>query len=71
MSIGNRIRLLRHEKQVTQRQLAQLAALRPDHLCRIETGYIKNIQAKTANKISLALGVSIEYLLCGELEVLS
>jgi transcriptional regulator with XRE-family HTH domain len=65
-AIGGRVRLRRREQDVTQEELADLAGLSKSFIGEVETG-----QASASGlmylKIAKALGVSVEWLLTGDL----
>ncbi len=52
--IGEKIKQLRREKNLTQEKLAELAKIDPKSIVEIERGK-RNPTLKTLNKISLAL----------------
>jgi transcriptional regulator with XRE-family HTH domain len=66
MDIGKRIRDLREERGLTQREVAQHAGLTPSGLGFIEHGQTQNPSAETVVAIARALGVPVEDLLKGQ-----
>jgi transcriptional regulator with XRE-family HTH domain len=68
MDIGKRIRHLREERGLTQRELARRAGLTPSGVGFIEHGQTRNPSAETVVAIARALGVPVEELL-GEEEM--
>lgn len=60
--IGERIRQVRKEKNITQEKLAELAKVDPKSIVDIESGK-RNPTVKTINKISQALKVPLSNLL--------
>jgi transcriptional regulator with XRE-family HTH domain len=63
MDIGKRIRDLREERGLTQRELARRAGLTPSGVGFIEHGQTRNPSAETVVAIARALGVPVEELL--------
>jgi transcriptional regulator with XRE-family HTH domain len=68
MDIGKRIRDLREERGLTQRELARRAGLTPSGVGFIEHGQTRNPSAETVVAIARALGVPVEELLGEEME---
>jgi transcriptional regulator with XRE-family HTH domain len=67
MDIGERVRLLRRSKGMTQEDLAGAVSLVDQvYISRLETGRLKNIRPDVLKVLSEVLGVSIEYLLLGD-----
>jgi transcriptional regulator with XRE-family HTH domain len=62
--IGRRIRVLRTERGLTQTMLADHALLTREHLSELENGH-KEIGAKTLERISKALEVSLAQFFAG------
>ena len=69
MHIGERIVKLRHEKQLTQREVAFRAGMSPTAVSFIETGTrdIDSLSLGRAKRLARALGVTVDYL-CGPYE---
>jgi transcriptional regulator with XRE-family HTH domain len=63
MDIGKRIRALREERGLTQREVARRARLTPSGVGFIEHGQTRNPSAETVVAIARALGVSVAELL--------
>ena len=63
MDIGKRIRDLREERGLTQREVARRAGLTPSGVGFIEHGQTRNPSAETVVAIARALGVPVEELL--------
>jgi transcriptional regulator with XRE-family HTH domain len=63
MDIGKRIRDLREERGLTQREVARRAGLTPSGVGFIENGQTQNPSAETVVAIARALGVRVEALL--------
>lgn len=61
---AQRIKKTRLKRGLNQTQLARLAGMMPSQLCKIEHG-TSDVSAKTAKRLSAALGVSLSWLLCG------
>ena len=59
--LGNRIRELRHEKEISQEKLAMKAKLHRTYLSSVKRG-LKNVSVENIEKISIALGVEIREL---------
>jgi transcriptional regulator with XRE-family HTH domain len=66
MDIGKRIRDLREERGLTQREVARRAGLTPSGVGFIEHGQTRNPSAETVVAIARALGVPVEELLAAE-----
>lgn len=64
--VGKAIKERRIELKMTQKALAEAAGISNITLNRIEKGVTKELSFKTAVGIAKALGVSVEFLLCGE-----
>lgn len=62
---GERIRLIREEKKMTQEQLAKAADISKGFLSDVETKN-KNISSRSLLKIANALEASLDFLLRGE-----
>lgn len=58
-NIGQRIKNLREQKGFSQTKLSKLTGIRQSYLSEIELGK-RNIRIDTADKIYLALGISLE-----------
>ena len=63
MEIGKRIRELREERGLTQREVARRAGLTPSGVGFIENGQTQNPSAETVVAVARALGVPVEELL--------
>jgi transcriptional regulator with XRE-family HTH domain len=63
MDIGKRIRDLREERGLTQREVARRAGLTPSGVGFIEHGQTRNPSAETVMAVARALGVPVEELL--------
>lgn len=63
-ALGANIRRARQLQRITQRALASRAGTNAPSLCQWEDG--RRISVRTAARIALALGVSLESLLDGE-----
>ena len=61
-AIGRRVRLLRAKKGLNQKELAELVAICPETLCRIEKGKQKPAH-KTGYDIAKVLGVDFDFLM--------
>ena len=59
--LGNRIRQVRNEQELTQEQLAELCGLSAAHIGHIERG-TRALSSETLFKISIVLNVSVDYL---------
>lgn len=64
MTIGNRIKAIRAEKNFTQEDLSEFSLLSTVTISGIENGHTK-IYLETALKIADALGVSLNWLATG------
>ena len=65
--VGNRIKSLRKQKDLTQEGLAKKMSLSVAYLSRVERG-ISHISLKRLTEIAEILGVPISYLLSGSIE---
>ncbi|QEZ68022.1 XRE family transcriptional regulator [Paraclostridium bifermentans] len=65
MNIGANIKKFRKEKGLTQKELAEKIGVSGAYIQQIENNK-KNPSIKTLNKISSALGVTIQELIAGE-----
>jgi transcriptional regulator with XRE-family HTH domain len=63
MDIGKRIRDLREERGLTQREVARRAGLTPSGVGFIEHGQTRNPSAETVMAVARALGVPVEELM--------
>lgn len=68
MTFGERIKMLREERGLSQGQLAEKLNVHQSHISRIEIG-IHEAQFQTAIKLAEALGVSVADLVPDEREV--
>ena len=59
--LGQRLKDIRAERELTQEQVAEKAAIHPKHLQRLENGR-GNVTLATLVAISKALGVTVEEL---------
>lgn len=66
VSIGDKIRIARAAKRMSQGDLAAKADCSRVTIMKIENGHTKNMSVKTAMKIADALGLSVDFLLCSE-----
>lgn len=57
--LGDRIRLLRKDQQLSQEQLGELAGLHTNYIGQVERGE-KNVTVESLEKIASGLGVSME-----------
>jgi transcriptional regulator with XRE-family HTH domain len=62
MSLGERLRACRQEKNLSQRELARLANIRHSTVSEIERGERQYITTEVAKKLARILGVSIDHL---------
>lgn len=62
--IGDRIRLIRKQKRLTQKGLAELAELNEKYISRLEHGE-ENTTLDTLLKITSAMGITLEELFKG------
>jgi transcriptional regulator with XRE-family HTH domain len=63
-TVGDRIRLVRESKGLTQDQLATAAGISKSFISEVENGK-RNVSAQNLLRIANALGASIEYLMRG------
>jgi XRE family transcriptional regulator, regulator of sulfur utilization len=64
MVIGDRIRMIRNQKRLTQKGLSELAKLNEKYISHVERGG-RNVTLDTLIKITAALGISLEELFKG------
>lgn len=64
--VGEVIRYYRGEAEMTQEQLAKLAAISPSSLVGIETGETRRPRAKTLTRLAWALDVDPREFLAGK-----
>ena len=65
-TLSGRLRWARKAAGISISQLDHLVGLTPGHVRQIETGTLKDIRVSTANRLSKALGISIEWLVTGD-----
>lgn len=63
MNVGERIRLLRKQKGMTQQELAQKLGLKDSAIAKYENGRVENIKRSTLSEMAKVLGCSPIYLL--------
>lgn len=63
MTVGDRIRQLRHQKKITQTELAEKVNTTKQNIYKYETGIISNIPYDKLELIAEALGTSPQHLL--------
>ena len=63
-ALKDRVKQARQSLKMTQRDLCQKAGITQATLCRIESGKIANPKANVIRRLSIALGVTADYLLC-------
>lgn len=64
--VGQRIKELRKARNMTQTELCEKCGITRTSLWKIESGDVPNMSAHTAIALADALGVSVDFLLCGE-----
>ena len=63
LSFGERLRRIRRDLRVTQKELAERLELSdPSYIAKLETGIIENPRMDTVQKIADALGVAVSEL---------
>lgn len=62
LTIGDRIKRARENKQFSQKKLGSLINISPSTLSRYEQNRVKGIDTNIISKIANALGVSLDYL---------
>lgn len=65
MNVGEKIRLLREQKNISQSKLARLAGISNDYMNKIELGKVENIGIQKIRDIAKALGAKEEFLFGG------
>ncbi|MFH1543241.1 MAG: helix-turn-helix transcriptional regulator [Patescibacteria group bacterium] len=63
ISLGEKIKKLRNDKDLTQEELARKANIPYATLMKIENGQVKNPTIKTIYKIAKALNISLDELI--------
>src|SRR5436309_1402890 len=71
MQTNETVRTLREEKGLNQKQLAELAGISQATISRIENGDIRELKSESVKKLADALGVSVDYLLSEEPDLLA
>ena len=61
--LGDRVRQMRGELDLTQEQLAAATGLKQFHISRIESGDIKDVKGETLRRLARALRVTTDFLL--------
>jgi transcriptional regulator with XRE-family HTH domain len=64
--IGLRLKIAREKAEVSTKELDRLAELRPGHTWAVENSKSGNADTKTLAKLAGVLGLSLDYLVCGE-----
>ena len=62
MSLGQKVKALREQRDVSQQALAQAAHLTQPAISRIEQGVVQQPRLAVLKRLSEALGVSLDYL---------
>lgn len=62
MSFGEKVHTLRRKHKMTQKKLANATSMTQATISRIENGKVSNIRPSTLMKLSIALKVTIDYL---------
>ena len=62
-NIGEKVRVLRKERGLTQEKLAEMAEISINYLSKIENNKIKNVGVLITFRLSKALGVTSGYLM--------
>ena len=63
MSLSRRVKALREQRNMTQKQLAQTAHITQATLSRIESGQVKELKSEALKRLAVALGVTVDYLI--------
>ena len=63
MTLGDRIHYLRTEKGYTLQELGDMVGVGASTVRKWETGYIKTLRTDKMQKLSNALGTSVDYLM--------
>lgn len=61
-ALGPHIAEIRHQRKMTQEQLAELSDITVNYLSKVERGVVTNISARLLYKIAQALNVTMEEL---------
>ena len=65
MNLGEKLKAMRHDRGMTQLQVAIKGGLTPVAIARIESGVTENPHIKTVSSIARAFGMPISDLLAG------
>jgi transcriptional regulator with XRE-family HTH domain len=63
LPLGKRLRKVRRQKDLTQKELGELAQINPITISRLEHGNSDHVYARTVRDLARTLGVSADYLL--------
>lgn len=63
LPLGKRVRALRRQQDLTQRQLAERSHMNPITISRLEHGNSEHVYARTVRDLARALGCTTDYLL--------
>ena len=63
MTFGERILLLRHRQDMTQRELGRLADVHPNTIARLERGVLTDLPGQAVARVAKALGCTSDFLL--------
>ena len=66
MGIGQRVKELRKDRDMTQVELANALQVDQVYISRLETGRLKNVKTIVSKEMACFFHVSLEYLLTGE-----
>lgn len=62
MSFADKVHTLRRKHKLTQKQLAYTTSMTQATISRIENGKVSNLRPSTLMRLSIALNVTIDYL---------
>ena len=60
---GDNLRALRHERGMSQQEVADRAEMQPKHVSRLETGERCDVRLSTLRRLAMALDVPVARLL--------
>ncbi|MBQ6163953.1 MAG: helix-turn-helix domain-containing protein [Clostridia bacterium] len=66
MTMGDRIKTLRLEHNMTQEQLGNVIGVQKSAIRKYESGHVENIKRSSIKKLAQVFGVSPSYLMFGE-----
>lgn len=71
MTMGERIKALRHDKNLTQEALGEILGIQKAAVQKYEKGTVKNIKRDTLIKMSQIFDTTVEYIINGNSDIIS